>query len=114
MALASEGQPMQQRGGAMSWSELERLVETAELDAAIRRGLRHCRSVRELLLAAGRLGFAIHLDDLRQARAIDQGGATASTAASATAGGRAGLAQPAADLRHPRQPAATFISPLAS
>lgn len=111
---------MQQRGGAMSWSELERLVETAELDAAIRRGLRHCRSVRELLLAAGRLGFAIHLDDLRQARAIDQGGATASTAASrgavasAAAGGRAGLAQPAADPPHPRQPAATLIIPLAS
>ena len=96
----------------MSWSDLERLVETAELDTAIRRGLRHCRSVRELLLAAGRLGFVIHLDDLRQARAIDQGGATAGDAGAA--GDRAAPAQPAAEARHARRSAATFGCTLAS
>ena len=52
---------------AMSWSELERLVEDAETDAVMRRALRHCRSRRELLLAAGRLGYVITKDDLQQA-----------------------------------------------
>jgi hypothetical protein len=52
---------------AMSWSELERLVEDAETDAVMRRALRHCRSRRELLLAAGRLGYAITKADLQQA-----------------------------------------------
>jgi len=51
----------------MSWSELERLVEDAETDAVMRRALRHCRSRRELLLAAGRLGYAITKADLQQA-----------------------------------------------
>ena len=51
----------------MSWSELERLVEDAETDAVMRRALRHCRSRRELLLAAGRLGYVITKDDLQQA-----------------------------------------------
>lgn len=96
----------------MSWSELERLVETAERDSAIRRGLRHCRSVRELLLAAGRLGFLIHLDDLRQARAIDQGGAT--TGGAGAAGDRAAPEQAAAEARPGRQPAATVEWTLAS
>jgi hypothetical protein len=52
---------------AMSWSELERLVEDAETDAVMRRALRHCRSRRELLLAAQRLGYAITNADLLQA-----------------------------------------------
>lgn len=52
---------------AMSWSELERLVEDAETDAVMRRALRHCRSRRELLLAAGRLGYVITKSDLQQA-----------------------------------------------
>ena len=52
---------------AMSWSELERLVEDAETDAVMRRALRHCRSRRELLLAAGRLGYVITKADLQQA-----------------------------------------------
>jgi hypothetical protein len=51
----------------MSWSELERLVEDAETDAVMRRALRHCRSRRELLLAAGRLGYVITNADLQQA-----------------------------------------------
>ena len=51
----------------MSWSELERLVEDAETDAVMRRALRHCRSRRELLLAAQRLGYVITKDDLQQA-----------------------------------------------
>jgi hypothetical protein len=52
---------------AMSWYELERLVDDAEADAVMRRALRHCRSRRELLLAAGRLGYAITSADLQQA-----------------------------------------------
>ena len=52
---------------AMSWSELERLVEQAEGDAALRRALMHCRSRFELVLASRRLGFAIDGRDLRLA-----------------------------------------------
>ncbi len=51
----------------MSWSELERLVEEAETDEVIRRGLRHCRSRSELLLAARRLGFGVTRVDLQRA-----------------------------------------------
>jgi len=40
----------------MSWSELERLVQEGEADAALRRALKHCRSTQELVLAARRLG----------------------------------------------------------
>jgi hypothetical protein len=57
---------------AMSWNELERLVEDAETDAVIRRALRHCRSRGELLLAAGRLGYAISGVDLHQARTVER------------------------------------------
>ena len=57
---------------AMSWSELERLVEDAETDAVMRRALRHCRSRRELLLAAQRLGYAITNDDLQQACTLER------------------------------------------
>ena len=57
----------------MSWSELDRLVETAELDDAIRRALGHCRSLPELVLASRRLGFAIESTDLMQARALERG-----------------------------------------
>jgi predicted ribosomally synthesized peptide with nif11-like leader len=55
----------------MSWSELERLVEAAEADSALRRALRHCRSSQELVLAGQRLGFAINLADLRRARQLE-------------------------------------------
>ena len=51
----------------MSWSELERLVDDGETDAVLGRALRHCRSRRELLLAARRLGYAITGADLHQA-----------------------------------------------
>jgi predicted ribosomally synthesized peptide with nif11-like leader len=57
---------------AMSWSELERFVEDAETDGAMRRALRHCRSRRELLLAARRLGYAITRADLHQAWMLEQ------------------------------------------
>lgn len=56
----------------MSWSELERLVEQAESDAALRRALTHCRSRQELVLASRRLGFAIDALDLRLAWQLDQ------------------------------------------
>jgi len=56
----------------MSWSELERLVEDAETDAVMRRALRHCRSRRELLLAARRLGYAITNADLQQAWTLER------------------------------------------
>jgi len=56
----------------MSWSELERLVERAEVDGALRRALTHCRSRRELVLASQRLGFAIDAQDLCLAWRLDQ------------------------------------------
>lgn len=56
----------------MSWSELERLVEAAEADGALRRALRHCRSRQELVLASQRLGFAIGLADLRRAQLLER------------------------------------------
>lgn len=55
----------------MSWSELERLVHDAELDGTLRRGLRRCRSRRELVLASWRLGYRIQSRDLRTARLLD-------------------------------------------
>ena len=51
----------------MSWSELERLVSDAEGDAAMQRALRHCRSRKELILAARRLGYRITRIDLQRA-----------------------------------------------
>ncbi|MCP9838678.1 Nif11-like leader peptide family natural product precursor [Cyanobium sp. N.Huapi 1H5] len=51
----------------MSWSELERLVDEAETDEVIRRGLRHCRSSPELVLAARRLGYHVTRVDLQRA-----------------------------------------------
>ena len=57
---------------AMSWSELERFVEDAETDAAMGRALRHCRSRREFLLAARRLGYAITNADLQQAWTLER------------------------------------------
>jgi hypothetical protein len=53
--------------GAMSWSELERLVDQSEVDAALRRSLKGCRSTPELILAARRLGYQITRIDLRRA-----------------------------------------------
>lgn len=58
----------------MSWSELERLVEEAETDEAIGRGLRHCRSRPELLLAARRLGYGVTGLDLKRAWQLHQRG----------------------------------------
>ena len=54
----------------MSWSELERLVDEAETDEVIRRGLRHCRSCPELILASRRLGYHITRVDLQRARQL--------------------------------------------
>ena len=51
----------------MSWSELERFVEELEADAALRRALKHCRSRKELILAARRLGYRITRMDLQRA-----------------------------------------------
>ena len=51
----------------MSWSELERFVDDVEADAALRRALRHCRSRKELILAARRLGYRITRMDLQRA-----------------------------------------------
>lgn len=57
----------------MSWSELQRLVEEAEMDERLSRGLRRCRSRDELLLACQRLGYQIQSLDLRHARALERG-----------------------------------------
>lgn len=51
----------------MSWSELERFVEELEGDAALRRAVKHCRSRKELILAARRLGYRITRIDLQRA-----------------------------------------------
>ena len=51
----------------MSWSELERFVADAEADAALQRALKHCRSRKELILAARRLGYRITRMDLQRA-----------------------------------------------
>lgn len=58
----------------MSWSELERLVESAEADNALRRVLSHCRSESELVLAARTLGYRITSRDLARARIADRQG----------------------------------------
>jgi hypothetical protein len=36
----------------MSWSELERFVADVEADSTLKRSLKHCRSRKELILAA--------------------------------------------------------------
>ena len=51
----------------MSWSELERFVDDVETDAALKRALKHCRSRKELILAARRLGYRITRIDLQRA-----------------------------------------------
>ena len=56
----------------MGLGELALLVEEAEQDAVMRRALRRCRSRAELVLAARRLGFAIHRIDLRRAWLLHQ------------------------------------------
>ena len=56
----------------MSWSELQRLVEEAELDGGLQLALRHCRSREELILAARRLDYRITRRDLFQAWQEDQ------------------------------------------
>jgi hypothetical protein len=57
--------------GAMSWSELERLVEQAEVQTSLQRALKHCRTQQELVLAARRLGYRITRVDLQRARQLD-------------------------------------------
>ena len=51
----------------MSWSELERFVDDVEADDALQRALKHCRSRKELILAARRLGYRITRIDLQRA-----------------------------------------------
>jgi hypothetical protein len=51
----------------MSWSELERLVEAAEVDPTIRHCLRQCDSKANLILVARHLGFRITRVDLQRA-----------------------------------------------
>ena len=51
----------------MSWPELERFVAAVEADPALQRALRHCRSRKELILAARRLGYRITRIDLLRA-----------------------------------------------
>jgi predicted ribosomally synthesized peptide with nif11-like leader len=51
----------------MSWSELERFVADVEADSDLQRALKHCRSRKELILAARRLGYRITRIDLQRA-----------------------------------------------
>ncbi|MEB3170380.1 MAG: Nif11-like leader peptide family natural product precursor [Synechococcaceae cyanobacterium] len=64
--------PSDCRGAAMGLGELAQLVEEAERDGVTRRALRRCRSRAELVLAARRLGYAIHRIDLRCAWLLHQ------------------------------------------
>jgi predicted ribosomally synthesized peptide with nif11-like leader len=57
----------------MSWSELERFVADVEADAALQRALKHCRSRKELILAARRLGYRVTRIDLQRAYQEEQG-----------------------------------------
>ncbi|MCP9793380.1 Nif11-like leader peptide family natural product precursor [Vulcanococcus limneticus Candia 3F8] len=56
----------------MSWSELERLVADAEVERDLRSVLHHCRSRRELILLARRMGYRISRLDLQRAQAEHQ------------------------------------------
>lgn len=56
----------------MALCELERLVDEAERDGVIRRSLRRCRSLTELVLAAQRLGYGIDRADLHSAWLLHQ------------------------------------------
>ena len=56
----------------MSWSELERFVTDVEADVALQRALKHCRSRKELILAARRLGYRITRIDLQRASQEEQ------------------------------------------
>ncbi|MEY4803269.1 MAG: hypothetical protein RLZZ274_2000 [Cyanobacteriota bacterium] len=49
---------------AMSWSELERLVDQAEAQPSLRRSLKECCLAPELILAARSLGDRITSNDL--------------------------------------------------
>jgi hypothetical protein len=51
----------------MSWSELERLVDQAEVSPSLQRSLKDCRSNPELILATRRLGYRITRMDLQRA-----------------------------------------------
>lgn len=51
----------------MSWPELERFVADVEADPVLQRALRRCRSRKELILAAWRLGYRITRIDLLRA-----------------------------------------------
>ena len=56
----------------MSWPELERFVADVEADPALQRALKHCRSRKELILAARRLGYCITRMDLQRALQEEQ------------------------------------------
>jgi len=62
----------------MSWSELERLVMTAEGDPRLQGKLRTCRDDAELILMARQLGYRVTRLDLQ--RAIDDHQASTSPA----------------------------------
>jgi hypothetical protein len=55
----------------MSWSELERLVEEAETEPALRRALGHSRTLKEFLLVCRHLGYGIDAADLSLARRLE-------------------------------------------
>ena len=57
----------------MSWSELERFVDEVEADSCLQRALKHCRSRKELILAARRLGYRITRIDPWQEEQLENG-----------------------------------------
>ncbi len=52
---------------AMSRSELERLVSSAETDPVLQRVLQRCRSCRQLIEAARRHGYRVTHSDVQRA-----------------------------------------------
>ena len=56
----------------MSWPELERFVDDLEGDSALQRAFKHCRSRKELILAARHLGYRITRIDLQRASEEEQ------------------------------------------
>lgn len=56
----------------MSWSGLERLVNEAETDAGVRRSIKSCHFLQQLILEELTLDYRIPHIDLKRAREIQR------------------------------------------
>ena len=57
---------------AMSWSELERLLNEAEADAGVRRSIKSCHFQQQLILEELNLDYRIPHIDLERVREIER------------------------------------------